>query len=334
MPNFNDDLDDFETRDEASKAAFSRLKEWRIADGETHYLRLVRNGAINMDVHQYIPTKEKPAECNWPKWPEQMWAVCRRDKAFRLTDEAGNLLDEYEPDFGDCYIHDHYAGIKGKFGKDLSVPAVVGYGLAAIRKVVLDPVTRKPMGLADDTFEFRTPAGDIVTLPKLVIVAQKYSQFWGAIKAAQFLPPYNMCDKDWKIVRKENDLKVTALNPTPDLQPGTANWKRYEQAIELLGASVEDYLMESASREHYRKFFIVGELPEGGYGGGSDDDDEEKDGKKGKGAPAKPATAEVDQDQMNAFRESLTTRVKPAQADVAAVEAEVAGADSSVSPVF
>jgi hypothetical protein len=315
MANFTTDLDEAESRDAASKS-FNRIDEWRIKDGETHYLRLIMNGAVPMDVHQYVPTKDKPAECSWPKWPEQMWAVCPRDQAFRLTDEAGNPIDGYEEGYGECYIHDHYAGRKGKYGKDMGVPVVVSYGLAVPRKVVLDPVTAKPVGLADDTFEFRASSGDIVRLPRIVIVAQKYSQFWGAVKATQFLPPFSMCDKDFKITRQENDLKVTALDRTPDHQPGTASWKRYEQAIELLDASVEKYLTEHASRNHYVKFFIPGELPEGGYGGGGSDDDEDGDKKAKGGAPTTATHPEVPADEMEAFRDSLTKRAPAASADV------------------
>lgn len=330
MAHFNMDLDEAESRDTASKS-FNRLEEWRIKDGETHYLRLLLNGAIPADVHQYIPTKEKPEECNWTKWPEQMWGVCPRDKAFRRVDEAGNVLDEYEEGFGDCYIHGAYAGQKSKYGKDMGSPVVVSYGLAVVRKLVYDPVTRKPIGLTDETFEFRAPSGDVVTLPKIVIVAQKYGQFWGAVNATKFLPPYLITDKDFKVSRKENDLTVTALAVTPSLQPGTPDWKRYEQAVELLGASVEDYLLEHAGRNHYAKFFIPGELPEGGYGGPSDDD-ESKDAKAKGGAATTATHPEVPSEDMDKFRESLTTRVKAPADAMADVTAPVA--DPSVSPVF
>jgi hypothetical protein len=323
MANFSTDLDEAESRDAASKS-FNRIDEWRIKDGETHYLRHVMNGAIPMDVHQYIPTKEKPAECNWPKWPEQMWGVCPRDKAFRVAGAPGQLIDEYEEGYGECYIHNHYVGVKGKYDKDLGVPVVVSYGLAVVRKVVLDPVTSKPVGLADETFEFRAPSGDIVRLPKIVIVAQKYRQYWGAIKATQFLPPFSMCDKDFKITRQENDLKVTALDRTPDHQPGTPSWKRYEEAMALLDISVEKYLTEHASRNHYAKFFIPGELPEGGYGGGSEDEDGDKKAKGG--APTTATHPEVPSEDMDAFRQSLTNRAPGAAAAAAA-------ADGMVSPV-
>lgn len=325
MANFSTDLDEAESRDVASKS-FNRVEEFRPKDGETYYLRIIVNKAIPVDVHRFIPTKAKPDDCKWTKWPEVMWGVCPRDKAFRLTDETGKPLDAYEDGFGDCYIHIAYAGQKGKFGEDRGVPVVVSYGLAAVRKIVLDPVTNKPRGFADETFEFRKPDGDIVSLPKLVIVAQKYSQFWGAVKAAQFMPPYTMCDKDLKITRKDKDLVVTAGDRTPDHQPGTPSWKRYEQAMELLDVSVEKYLLEHAEHDHYAKFFIPGETPAGGYGGGSDDEEESK-GAKG-GAATTATHPEVPSEDMDKFRESLTTRVKsPADS-----MADVTAADPSFTP--
>ena len=311
MPIFNDDLDEAESRDAASKS-FNRLNEWSIKDGEKLFLRFIRNGAIPMDVHQYIPTKDKPEDCNWTKWPSMMWGVCPRDKAFRVAGPDGRPTDEYEEGYGECYIHVAYAGQKGKFGKDMGVPVVVSYGLAVPRKIVLDPVTGKPRGLEDETFEFRTPEGDIVRLPKVVIVAQKYAQLWGAVNATKFLPNSSICDRDFQIVRKENDLKVTALDKTPEHQPGTPSWERYKQAVELLDVSVEKYLTDHASRDHYARFFIPGETPEGGYGGGSGDDDEAKP----KDGPATTATApEVPQDKMDAFRDSLKNRAPAAAAE-------------------
>lgn len=325
MANFSTDLDEAESRDVASKS-FNRLEEFRAKDGETHYLRIVVNKAIPVDVHRFIPTKPKPEDCKWTKWPEVMWGVCPRDKAFRLTDENDKPLDAYEDGFGECYIHTAYAGQKGKFGEDRGVPVVVSYGLAAVRKIVLDPVTNKPRGFADETFEFRKADGDIVTLPKLVIVAQKYGQFWGAVKAAQFMPPYTMCDKDLKITRKDKDLVVTAGDRTPDHQPGTASWKRYEQAMVLLDVSVEKYLLEHAVHDHYARFFIPGETPAGGYGGGSDDEEESK-GAKG-GAATTATHPEAASEDMDAFRESLNKRVKsPADS-----MADVTAADPSFTP--
>ena len=311
MANFSTDLEEAESRDAASKS-FNRVNEWQIKDGETAYLRIIVNKAIPVDVHRFIPTKPKPEDCNWTKWPDFMWGVCPRDKAFRLTDDDGKLLDAYEEGFGECYIHTAYAGQKGRFGEDRGAPVVVSYGLAAVRKIVLDPVSQRPRGFADETFEFRAPSGDIVTLPKLVIVGQKYSQFWGAVKAAQFMPPYTMCDKDLKITRKDKELAVTAGDRTPDHQPGTPSWARYEQAMELLNVSVENYLLEHATHDHYAKFFIPGESPAGGYGGGSGDDE---DAKKTNGAATTVVHPEVNEDAMAAFRNDLKGRAPAAKAE-------------------
>jgi hypothetical protein len=306
MPNFRSDLDEAEQRDAAARS-FTRLQEWTIKDGERHYLRFVTKRTIHVDVHRFIPTKEKPSDCDWTKWPSTMWAVCQKDQGFRLLAEDGEtLLDGYEEGYGDCYIHTAMAGVKDpKYGKDKSVPDVMIYGLAAIRKAVLDPNSKKAIGLTDDTVEVKDASGDVHTVPRLVIVGQKYSQLWGAVNAACFLPPNDMRRMDFLITRKENDLKVSAQAPIEDLVPGTPAWERYEAAIKITNADLEAFVLEHASPDHYAKFFIPGAVPKGGYKRGSSDTEATEVSPAASAQPVKP---EVSPDTLADMRSELTGR--------------------------
>jgi hypothetical protein len=326
MPNFVKDLSEAKRLDDAAKS-FGRLDQWTIKDGETAYLRLISEETITIGTHRFVETKDKPADCNWTKWPKAMWAICARDKAFRVV-VGGEATDEFEEGYGTCYIHDKWSGVRGgKFNKDLGTPDDITYGLAVIRQVVTDPRTNRATGFSDETFEHKMSDGAVVVLPKIVVIAQKYSQFWGAVQAGAFLPPHSICDKDWIVSRKENDLTVTAGTPTPDLKPGSGAWARYDKAMQILEVSLDKYITDHSSPDHYARFFIPGATPTGGYGRGGGDSEEDADSK---GAPAaSPAAAELEPGKMAAFRQSLSSRAPAAEV---AQQAQAAAADGLVAP--
>ena len=324
MPNFARTLDQAKSRDDAAKS-FGRLDQWSIKDGETSYLRLISEDTISVGTHRFIPTKPQPEDCKWTKWPGAMWAICARDSAFRIVVD-GEATDAFEDGYGQCYIHDKWGGVRGgKFNKDQGVPDEITYGLAVVRKVVPDLATGRIAGFTDETFEHRLPDGQIVKLPRLVIVAQKFSQFWNPVRAGAYMPPYSICDKDWIVDRKGNDLMVTGGTPTPELKPGTPLWARYDKAITILDASLDKYVLDHSNHDHYARFFIEGESPAGGYGRGGDDAEDEG-GAASAGPVTTPANTELPQDQMDAFRQSLSGRAPGASAETAATATAAAAA--------
>jgi len=305
MPNFGNGIDEAEERGLAANI-FYRLDQVTFEKGKPPvYLRFVTEQVITGESHRYIPTKDKPQDCDWTKWPSMMWGICPRDKMFRVYDSLGNPTDDFEEGYGDCYIHTAYAGVKDpKYGKDLGKPEVLTYGLAALRKVRYDPGTRRAIGFEDETMEYRDKEGVTHTVPKLVIVSYYWNGLWAPIKASAFLPPYSICDKDFSVQRKDDGkLTVSALPPTDDLKPGTRQWERYEQAIAITGASLEQYIVDHSTPDHYRRFFIPGQSPEGGYsrGGGTEDDS----AKGGKGETS-PADVEIDQEALAKLRAEMS----------------------------
>lgn len=300
--------------DENKAAGVFRLPQLVIKDGDAPvalHLITEQTAWITMDTHQFIETKPKPE--GWPgdKYPKSMWAVCQLDRAFRLRDpeDPNTLLDGYEPGYGDCYIHNSLAGKKDpKFGSDMARPANQVYGLAVVRKPVTDGKTSQIVGFADELVEFKDPEGKVYQIPKIVIVSQKFSNFWHPFKATAYLPPYTVLDKDFIVSRKGNDYTVGVASHTPELKPGTPAWKRYDDALALTGFDLGAYLIDHSTPDHYARFFIPGATPTGGYGRKGDEAaDDAADATEGEAATT-AGSAHVDQDVMASFQASLSRR--------------------------
>jgi hypothetical protein len=300
--------------DENKAGGVFRLPQLVIKDGETFAVHFVteQTEVITMDVHQFIETKPKPE--GWPgdKYPKTMWAICQLDRAFRLRGPDGSILDEYEPGYGDCYIHNHLAGQKDpKFGGDMARPASQVYGLAVMRKPVNDPVSGNVIGFADETVEFTDDKGAKYQIPKLVIVSQKYSNFWHPVKATAYLPPHTIRDKDYIISRKGNEYTIGVAAHTPDLMPGTPAWGKYEEALILTGFDLGAYLIDHSTPDHYARFFDPEKTPSGGYGRKGSGDEGGDDASPAADGPAAAGSAAVDPDVLKNFQESLSRRGKP-----------------------
>ncbi|MCW2929894.1 MAG: hypothetical protein JWM19_856 [Actinomycetia bacterium] len=344
MPILDEGLDVAEaTADEikASRASgYLRPRTLPIKDGETHYLRFLtpHTATLGGQCHQYIPTKDKPEGVTWT-WPKAMWAICQNEKMYRLRDEAGNLTDAFEEGYGNCYICRAYKGVKDdKFGHDKSRPTYVVHGLAVVRKAAKSPDGKRITGFSDETVEYRVPedfpglkdgenfpglkAGDLLQVPRIVIAAQRYEPFWHPLAATAYAPPYTILDKDYVVTRKGNKddgWNVVPLTQTPDtLAPGKPAWKRYEQALLIMGGgekpfSLREWFLDNGTSDHYAKFFDPDRVPEGGYGRDRDG----AAGEEGGDAAAVPAddTTPVDEAAMDRFRASLSGRGKPADTD-------------------
>jgi len=93
---------------------------------------------------------------------------------------------------------------------------------------------------------------------------------------------------------------------TPDCQPGTAAWAKYDEALALIGFDLPTFLLDHATPDHYARFFIPGVDPAGGYGRKKDDED--GDSSSQPAAEASAALPQVDPDVLANFRNSLSTR--------------------------
>lgn len=289
-----------------------RVRQLVIKDGDQYAIHFVTEYTelLSADVHQFIDTKPKPD--GWPgdNYPKSMWAVCQLDRMFRLRDEAGNATDAYEEGYGNCYIHTSLAGQKDpKFGKDKSTPGAQVFGLAVVRKAVTDGPSGQITGFADETVEFKDKTGAILQIPKLVIVSQKFSNFWNAVKATAYIAPNTILDKDFIVTRKGNEYNVVPATITPDLKPGTKLWERYTTALELMEFDLATWLLDHATPDHYARFFIPGVDPVGGYGRKGGDDEAEGAASPGDSAASdSPAAPVLDQAAMDAFRANLSNR--------------------------
>lgn len=295
----------------ASKGSFWRPNFLYLKSG-TYIIRPLTDidNLIIADLHQFIPTKPKP-DGYAGKWLETMWAVCQLDLMFRLRDERGNPTDAFEEGYGNCYIHNTYAGKPGKYKKDQSVPDNQTLALVVEREPVRDP-SGDVIAFRDKTEEWKDKDGKIHRIPAFRVVSQKWSNYWAAYAAAAYMAPRTILDKDFIVSRKEgeNDYIITAAPPTPEHKPGTDSWKVYEEALELVGGfDLAEYLLAHATPDHYARWFDPEKTPEGGYGRRGDGDSSDE-GESGAGAPASaPASApEVSEEDLGDFRKMLAGR--------------------------
>lgn len=317
MPVFTQGAEEAKRLDEEAKAARGnrhRIQTYTFEDtlkeGKPVLMRFLTDYTawIAADTHQFIPTKDKPEE--WEgNWPKAMWGICSRDRMFRLRDASGKVLDEFEEGWGNCYIHNAYAGKKDRFDNDMSVPAPQVYGLAALRDVEVDPATSEVIGIKDQMAEYRTEDKKTIQVPRIVVVSQKYINFWGALKASVFGPSKTVCDKDYNVERIKNDYNISNVYQTPDHKPGTPSWGIYDEALRVMGFSLQDWLLERASEDWYKRWWIPGAVPAGGYKRGGSSDSESDGESGGSAAPAtSPAGPQVDQSALAGYREKLAGR--------------------------
>lgn len=300
----------------ASRKRRFRIQTLAIKDGDDILLRFVTDrvrhgdhpGWITVGMHSFIPTKPKPDEVTW-KWPESFWGICRNDRIFQVTDPADprKRLDEYEGGYGDCWIHEQYAGVKGgKFNTDMSVPKTQTLGLAVLREPALDS-NGAVIGFKNQMVEWEDDEGNIFQVPHFVIISQRYPAFWGSVSAACYLEPRTATDKDFRVKRKGNEYTISGIGQTPDHRAGTASWAaEYEDVLAKMNFNLGDWVVEHSTRDHYARWFIPGEEPEGGYGRR---DGSTEEGKEAKGATA-PQAPQVDQEAMADFAATLKARGK------------------------
>lgn len=257
---------------------------------------------VTADTHSYCATKDKPDEYKGDNWPAHMPAVCQNDRMFRVVGPDGTPTSEFEPDYGDCYIHNRDRGKPrgGKFRGDLSTPSTLTYSVAVVREPVTDDKTGKTIGYQDAMVEYTKEDGTVVKIPHFVIIPQSWRNFYSGLEASLFDASTVLGAHDVKVTRKENDFSfAVAQRPDPVLYPGSDAWKeRYLAALELVGFSLEEEILRQASPDWYKRWFIEGAVPEGGYGRAEEDDSSEETG------PAAQANT-PDQAKVDGFREKL-----------------------------
>lgn len=294
-----------------------RPGERYLKDGDNFYGRVIterfgRNPWIPTETHLFIPTKTKPSEVTWT-WRDQQSAICRNGRIFRLRDEQGNKLPGYEEGYGNCWICSNLVGETDQFGQDLSKPRVLTYALAVLREPVTDPASPDPDHPVETAFkdvmaEWRPFGAKTSTrVPNIVLFAQPYDRFWASVSAACYGDHQSVCDKDYRIQKIGKEIKITMVNITDNHKPGLPSWQRYEEALKILGFSLEGYLLERSSEDHYKRWFIPGATPEGGYGFASNKDDEEAGEKASSGATT-PTQPSVAQEDVEAYRARLAER--------------------------
>lgn len=285
--------------EENRSSAFYRVRPLVMKDGQgPWYVRIVTSldEMPSADMHMFADTKVKPAEYKGDNWPKAMFGVCQNDRMFIVLDEQGEPTSAYEDGYGDCYLHNRDRGKKrdGKFARDKSLPDWQTFALAVVREPVTDTATGRVRGYRDVEDEFKMEDGTIRKIPRFVIISQKHRNFWSGLEAALF-DGGTLASRDVRITRKENDYSFAVNEPDPVLYPGSAAWARYTDALELTGFDLDAEIIKWGSLDWYKRWFIEGAIPEGGYGGDEHDDGDDAATGSADAGTARPDPAAVDE---------------------------------------
>jgi hypothetical protein len=302
----------------------SFIPDMKFKNNEVYFLRPVTDHKdwVSILVHSFIPRKARPAELDEKaKWADTMWGICQGDKAFRLRDGSGQIIEPaaFEPGYGECYIDTapQYAGVSQGFTKDLSKPKRRVYGIFAECEPVKEDGTVAAPGergvrFREKLMEWKDSSGETVTVPALVLVNQAWDNFYGAVKAASYMGPDTVCDKVFTIKRTDMDYTIVPAWTDPEWASGKLA-QTFADSLKVIGFDMCEYLLAHATPDHYARYFVPGVVPEGGYGRRKDSKDGEDSGQESAAGTAAasattPVTPDVDPALQASFRARLENR--------------------------
>lgn len=267
---------DEKEREEAAKAARAAasdrlrtlyFKDEKGNDIESVVLRFVTEATdvIKVAVHQAV----QPKPFKNGKGPKAVTAVCRNDVQVR------KLLSLPEDD---CYVCTN--NLPNAFGRDAKA-TMRTFGLAALRQEVIGDGSEelggpelkgRSLGYADvpEKYEIIGPdgkgTGKYEYRPTIVVVMQAWKNFWASIHHAWLMSNPSdesrrtIRDRDYSIKKSGAGTEVIyspwALEPTPELVPGTPEWhNRYEAPLKARKISLAKHVLGMASNQHYARWF-------------------------------------------------------------------------------
>lgn len=283
MPKFGRGAEAAAAADEEQAASrgssFRRLNYLpNIGEGNSIFIRYVTDAPYwwYIQTHQSVPTKPtKPAD--WPekaKWPESMSAICRCDKAF---------VGFYPKD--DCWICKNKP--VNKWGREASATLRL-WAIAVIREEVIGDQSHveqglipaemlgKRIGFKDATRKVAVPRKDEngnemkgadgklivdeVIEPAIILVNKAWGNYFEGLNViAKTIGGGTITNRDFILQQQGegSDVKFLHihLDVSPDHQPGTESWKRYEKAIEEQGIDIDALLMDRSSDDFFATFF-------------------------------------------------------------------------------
>lgn len=308
---------------EASKqvafARGNRLHSLSMDDKASVILRYITdyNDWIYTAQHNVVPTKSAPlGDDGKPiaNWPKAMTAVCRYDEIFK---ESGYYTD--------CYICD--AKIQSQYGKAIGNATRI-WVLAVLREEVFgdgsedqggEEMKGRRIGTTDKMTKVEVigkdgkPTGEEEWQREYVLVNFAHKNYFSGL-AACYSEYRTLCDRDYKVTRIGDDKDTIythfALDPTPNLKPGTEKWQtKYLDDLAAREIDLETIVLDKASDEYYARFFDPTKTwdPKGGIKDSGVTADE---------APATAEPTEADKDRMAALRDRVQGSAKPSNADI------------------
>lgn len=327
-------------REEAAKKPFGNFQKtnyFSLKNGESIIIRMIDDSQAwpYVQQHSFVPTKGAPpdwkseAKDGLPakKWPEQMNAVCRKQK-----DEGELIFPEYN---GECFICDEMTNPKNKRGKyypgiKLWARAIVREAIIGTDQMVADGKIRenqvgRMVGFRDKMIDHQETnaegeaVGPVKKIPEIVVINQGMKNFFGAFQAVW--DTYGtVLDRDFKITRVGEGLETNYdIVPMDPIEKDGKRWTLEDPEIKAEYDKFVDLspiIEEQASDRHFDTFFDTRpghEHPSSKKDEkkGSAKDSAAKDDEAGVGQSPLSGTEQpedVPEEQMEGFRERLLAK--------------------------
>jgi hypothetical protein len=319
MPNFNAAKGTSYAEETQSRGGgrSSRLAPVKLEQGKRVFVRVLTRSdeVITADTHRFAPVttqptakmKAKAKEAGKEvKWPDTMWGICPLDRIF--SDGDGG----YEDGYGECLIHTKYAGQKGgQYNKPLDKTDRHTYAVVVLQDVKFEG---NNVVSCEDVIESWTDKdGTEHKVPAYRYLAQSWRNIWSAATTAAAMAEREDIGGQVFMLKRDGTDYTVLLVQSKKALPTDAKMEVYAKGLEMMEFSLENFILEHASAEHYDRFWGAGPQDKA-----EDGDDAEVDGAAGAVAePDAAAGAEPDpeaQSRIDGFAAALAGQSKGAGA--------------------
>jgi hypothetical protein len=205
-----------------------------------------------------VPTRPKPDNFKGDSWPASITVGCANDVMYQLHELGPDgkqvptgIYEEPSDHYGHCRVEEKMGDLRNQWGRPYKADPFT-FAFVVLREPVLD-AGGQIIGLRDVTETWKDSDGREHTLPAIRLAQQKWSNFWGAVKAASYISA-TVCNRDYLATKDGTEVTVQALDPTPDHVPGAPTWQPYEDAMALMKLDLGQSVVEKADKDFHARF--------------------------------------------------------------------------------
>jgi hypothetical protein len=297
--------------------------------GDSAILRLLQESPewYQARTHRFVEVTRSAPEGYEGKWPGGLSATCREDekfKAINLYPDGCPICESPQKNKFNAKQTMRDSAVNLRYTLAVEREEVVGDGSPEMggpemagKKGYRDKMVKVPVW-GDDGEPLKDEEGKVISVerPSLVIVSGTMYSMFGGLKA--MAETYDsLRRRDFKVKRVKNPTgngdmyQWFPMDPIPGLEPGTDNWKVYEETIKAWcpgGLSVARIIGEKSSHEYFERFFTrEGKLVWPKEGGAKP---QSSGGGNGFAVPS-AAPQQVDQDKLAAMQARIMRQSQP-----------------------